>query len=260
MNTLSIPMTNTRAPTKHHPTLKAKSRRSPSCHHKQKRWNKRNKKDHSNPSSVARSSSQPFPQRNIHIIKKRGETLLPPVTSLGRNQNQKDQLSVISEVSVYSEFDDSECRNTSDLSSSSLPPKRCLQSERSPLCSIQMLDGNQVMDDTPCWFRVFFDESSDFVELEGDEIVNFCSSLLEHDDTWIFDVTLLSSGILERLEARHVVQTLQFLLSSTTLPPVISKEAFKPRLPWQLDWIFDDEEEERKTYLSAVSWSSNPLD
>jgi hypothetical protein len=140
-----------------------------------------------------------------------------------------------------------------------LPPKGCLQSERSPLCSIQMLDVNQVMDDTPCWFRVFFDESYDFVELKGDEIVNFCSSLLEHDDTWIFDVTLMSSGILERLEARHVVQTLEFLLSSTTLPPVISKESSKPRLPWQLDWIFDGEEEERKTSLS-VSGSSNLFD
>ena len=151
--------------------------------------------------------------------------------------DQNDDASIISGLSLYSEFDDLEVCDT-DFSS---PPPCCgYGKDRVSVCNIQMMDDHQgVLDETPCWFRVSFRGSDDFAELEGEEVLEFCSALMEYEGTWLFDLTLMSSGVSTNLESQHVVDTLEFLLSRTAIPP--TSDSLKPRFSWQQDWPFHED-------------------
>jgi hypothetical protein len=198
-----------------------------------KRSSRKTRKERSCKNTTLLTSLQHGAQ--IRRILKRRETLIPSVVCPDQAYEENDDFSVISALSLYSELDGAE--NYSD-NLPSFPPNHCFHEEkRRPLiCSIRVLDAHQVLDDSPCWFRVYFDGSGDFVELEGEEVLDFCSVLIEYDQSWIFDVTPLSCGVLTRVHGRHIVDTLHVFLSLTTLPEV--ETCVKPRMPWQTEWVF----------------------
>jgi hypothetical protein len=198
-----------------------------------KRSSRKNRTERWCKNTTRLASLQPGAQ--ILRILKRRETLKPSVVCRGQAYDENDDFSVISGLSLYSELDGVE--NYSD-NLPSFPPNHCFHEDKTrPLiCSIRVLDSHQVLDDSPCWFRVYFDGSADFVEMEGEEILDFCSVLMEYDQSWIFDVTPLSCGVLTRVHGQHIVDTLQVFLSLTTLPAV--DKCVKPRMPWQAEWVF----------------------
>lgn len=154
----------------------------------------------------------------------------------------QDDLSIVSEISG-GDFSGSVTGDVSPVAAVRTPVLVPSIRRESSLCSIHMLDG-QLRDDEKPWFRVYFDRDSDYVEIQGEEIADFCLSLQDYGCSWIFEVTLSSSGILTRITAQDVVPSLRYLLASASTRRKVKKDVHH-RKPWQKDWVFvefDDEE------------------
>lgn len=83
-------------------------------------------------------------------------------------------------------------------------------------CRIQAWDDEAVELQSPMWFRVSFRSNyGDFVELEGDEILDFCSALLEYGDLYIFEVFVVSRNTCTFVDGNAIRGLLQGLLNST---------------------------------------------
>jgi len=174
---------------------------------------------------------------------KRSETLIPSVVFVGKETAEVETPSVISRISIDSDFDEEGEEQDCNTESLSFPPPHTdgWGKENAYVCCIQTLDEDKERDDKQFSFRVSFEGREGHVDLKGDEILGFCSALIEYDDSWTFKVTMMSSGVRTSLEPQYTVETLEFLLYAMVLPT--AKSCSKTRMPWQRDWLFIDDEE-----------------
>ena len=169
-------------------------------------------------------------------ILKRGETLAPP--SICIDSEERDDKTVVSVLSNDNDFD--LVSNVVRTSSIRLHD-RVTDGNGPPTCRIQVLDDRHSMGEMPSCFHVSFDDdpTGDFVELQGTEILDFLSAMLEYNDSWVFGVQHNLSGVLTLLESHEIADALRFLLSWTDTGITCGNP---PRKPWQKQWDFFEED------------------
>lgn len=114
----------------------------------------------------------------------------------------------ISSISDWSDTWDYE--SSFYLCESLVPRARCQRGHMH--CRIQAWDDEAVELQSPMWFRVSFRSNyGDFVELEGDEILDFCSALLEYGDLYIFEVFVVSRNTCTFVDGNAIRGLLQGL-------------------------------------------------